>query len=180
MLQFQSPKLDGWIAGGSGYYDFIKDQKGGHYLQYSKRKSRNDGPRQKLDVGCLDENVTYDFSAKILLTDLDGEAFSCNNFMQQRTDTSCVDLTFELRSGTKKTFIRKRNEDPAIWSSFEFNDFRISFKVTEDMKNADIVYFTIAGSVEETMILIDNVSLNARFEKDAACAYIINGDAEVS
>jgi len=159
----------------------MPDQSGGYYLQYSSRNSKSDGPKQYLDISCLDEEVSYNFSAKIKLSNVDGTPFSCENSEKSRTDTFCADVTFELILSSEKKRIRFVNEDSGSWSENGFNDFRFSFKVTEEMKAAQAVYFTIAGSNEDTMILFDDVIIARVTEKenDISCGHIVNSVAKL-
>ena len=172
--------MNGWIQGGSGFYEYVADGSGGHYLQFIRRRYRSDGPRQLLDNTCLTQGMKYYFDAKIKLEYSDGTPFECDNLQQMRSDDFCVDLIFEMRSATGKKWLRFLNGDPAKWSGSKFNTFSFSFEANEMMTAADEVYFTISGVHEDVRILLDDVSIIPQNQRSRTCAQIVNGDAEVS
>jgi len=167
---------DGWVAGGSGFYEYIKDGSGGHYFQYSHRTVDSDGPRQYLSLNCLVEGMAYDFKAKVKLLDEDGYPFVCDSARQLRTDDYCVDVVIDMDFPTSKSRLRFLNENPGSWTATEFNDFYFKFIPTEEMLSADKLSFRIAGPHPSVTILFDDVSLIPSMQSQ--CGNIINGDAE--
>jgi len=123
--------------------------------------------------------MRYDFEAKINLRRNDGTAFECDNLEQSRTDDFCVDIIFELIKDGEKQWERYLNDDPAVWSSNSFNNFRFTFTAREAMLAADEIYMIISGTHEDVDIYFDNVSITPQGEQRALCAEIVNGDAEV-
>lgn len=156
--------LQGWKVNGPGGISIREggSQGSANSFVMTHRTEIRSGPRQDLPTFCLSRlDDTYTFNADMKLLDEDGNEFACDKSAMWNTALTCPLLTFELNhpDGTKR--IHKGNEYGGTWMANEWNQFRSTLTVTQDIVEANGLFFYFQGPAPGVSVVFDNVSLMA-------------------
>jgi hypothetical protein len=156
--------LQGWKINGPGGISIREggSQGSANSFVMTHRTEIRSGPRQDLPTFCLSRlDDTYTFNADMKLLDEDGNEFACDKSAMWNTALTCPLLTFELNhpDGTKR--IHRGNEYGGTWMANEWNQFRATLTVTQDIVEANSLFFYFQGPAPGVSVVFDNVSLMA-------------------
>ena len=146
-----------WLHSGGGVYN-VSDG-AGWFIENKERDSWGNGLVQYLDTRCFDAGATYRFTAKMMLTDENGNSLDCNP-----SNRECPVLRLNSSGGPPGTST-KYNEffTFSSWSSTEWNDVDALITISEEEASKSKSMVHIYGSQQAWALRIKDVSM-ARVE----------------
>merc|ERR1712071_530390 len=120
-----------------------------------------------------------EFRAEMKLVTEDGSPCNCSKAIGYNHPESCPLFGFELKkSGVTSTKLYG-NEDPSIFSSYEWNSYRAIFTVPHEISTSDSSFFMVMGPRPGVGIMVDKVSLEEYHLVHSNCnQLVVNGNAE--
>jgi len=154
----------GWISFGGGEIDIIDGGHGSHvtsFVHYNRTDFKS-GPGQILDSKCLSEGIRYEINAKFKLRDSStGNFVSCNKEVGWSHEEYCLLMTVSMRlpGEVSETRVHIGNKFGGIWLQDEFNSFRNTVTINENMARAEEIYIHFRGPRADVDIIFDEVSM---------------------
>jgi len=154
---------DGWLENGGGEIAIVP---GGYELNpqafaYIGRESIHSGPGQMLDTKCITKGLMYDFNAKFRLRDDQDEFIACDKNAEWKHQDYCLLMTLIMQMPGDEGEIRKHyvSEYGGPWVKTQFNPFKVSILVNEEMERAKEILLVFRGPSPDIDIIFDSISM---------------------
>lgn len=158
-----SDDTDGWLSSGGGSIEIID---GGYdsnakAFAHTGRPTLYSGPGQTVNSKCLAEGLKYEFNAKFKLRDETGEFVACDKNVDWKHEDYCILATFIMTMPGDEGEVRQHfgSEYGGPWVRSEFNPFKKTLYVTEEMSRAKEILLVFRGPRPGVDIVFDNISM---------------------
>lgn len=182
----EDESLIGWRVhnGAGGYVGIHPGGAGGSKFAYGHfgRKDKGGGPGLELDVGCLVNGTTYEFSAMLRLLDEydNNEYVACNRYLAWGDPDFCPLMSITFKDGTSAFTKNYDNMIPLTFVADDWNSYTARFTVTEEMQAMKTAVLVFKGVRPGLAILYDDVKLEVYEDlpPPGCSSLVINGDFE--
>jgi len=156
--------LDSWQVNNGGYISIVDGgASSNHAFIQTHRTHISSGPKHDLPLHCL-VNVgdKFTFHAQMKLLDENGNMFACDKSAPWNTPLTCPLLSIEVNhpdKGIKR--IHYANSFGGAWDISDWNEYQATVTVTQEMTEANDVFFYLQGVRAGASVIFDQASMTA-------------------